>query len=422
MPQTKPVLGGKRQTSFARRLEAAAPKVAEEIGAAILEEVPAYRTLGEEAVKGVSEAARRNVTSFAKSLATGRVPSRRQVDELGAIGAERARQGIPLDEVLRAFRMVGRVMWDQVSREVNARVVSAEEAVELGRALMQFTDEIASAVARHYVAAQRELMHREEATRRDFAHDLLFGTHAGAGLMIERARSLGFDLGGPHVAFSALPPNKDRARATSDLEREFGRAVEQLATMIGPRATVVYAREGGYSGVVTIPPDSKYSPQTAGTQLSKLLSGWAIGVGEAYPGPEGSRRSWIEAQEALEIGSKVKPSEAVHLFSELMLQRFLLADRALAERFIDVVLGKLIEHDQRRKGNLIETLEAFFRADGSPKRAAEMVFAHPHTVSYRLKLVEKLTGRSLHDPDDKLQLNTALIAHQLSRQNAGDLG
>ncbi len=105
---------------------------------------------------------------------------------------------------------------------------------------------------------------------------------------------------------------------------------------------------------------------------------------------------------------------AVYRFDDLLPYHFLRADPALIERFVEQTLGPLLEYDGRRKGELVKTLEAFFAADGSVKMAGEALFAHPHTVAYRLKQVERLTGWSLRDPEDKLRLNLALRALRLS--------
>ena len=97
-----------------------------------------------------------------------------------------------------------------------------------------------------------------------------------------------------------------------------------------------------------------------------------------------------------------------------MLYHFLRTEPALVERFVTQMLGPLIEYDERRKGELVKTLGSYFDADGSVKAAGEALFAHPHTVTYRLKQVEKLTGWSLRDPEDKLRLQLALRAYRLS--------
>jgi purine catabolism regulator len=82
------------------------------------------------------------------------------------------------------------------------------------------------------------------------------------------------------------------------------------------------------------------------------------------------------------------------------------------------MLGPLISYDARRKGELVKTLECYFATDGSVKMAGEVLFAHPHTVTYRLKQVEKLTGWSLRNSEDKLRLQFALRGYRLARARA----
>ncbi|MGH2747544.1 MAG: PucR family transcriptional regulator, partial [Actinomycetota bacterium] len=97
------------------------------------------------------------------------------------------------------------------------------------------------------------------------------------------------------------------------------------------------------------------------------------------------------------------------------LYHFLRVAPALIDRFVEQTLGPLIAYDDRRRGELIRTIEAYFEADGSVKLAGEKLFAHPHTVSYRLKQVEKLTGWSLRDAEDKLRMQLALRARRLAQ-------
>jgi purine catabolism regulator len=54
------------------------------------------------------------------------------------------------------------------------------------------------------------------------------------------------------------------------------------------------------------------------------------------------------------------------------------------------------------------------------KLAGGRLFAHPHTVSYRLKQIERLTGWSLRDPEAKLRMQLALRAHRLARSRRPD--
>jgi DNA-binding PucR family transcriptional regulator len=149
--------------------------------------------------------------------------------------------------------------------------------------------------------------------------------------------------------------------------------------------------------------------------VAELNAEWRFGMGGPEPGLEGIRRAYLEAREALEIGMALRLDAAVFRFDDLLLYHFLRSDPALVDRFVRQTLGPLLEYDERRKGELVKTLDAYFEADGSVKLAGEALFAHPHTITYRLKQVEGLTGWSLRDPEDKLRLHLALRAHRLSR-------
>ncbi|MCA1839027.1 MAG: helix-turn-helix domain-containing protein, partial [Actinobacteria bacterium] len=151
----------------------------------------------------------------------------------------------------------------------------------------------------------------------------------------------------------------------------------------------------------------------AGLLSDKLGDEYSIGVGGPYPSLEGCRRSYLEAREALEIGSVINKQDRVHVFEDFLLYRFLRSDSALVSRFVDEVIGAIVEHDKRRRSELVKTLAAYFATDESAKEAGVRLYAHPHTVTYRLKQIEKLTGRSLRDPEDKLHLHLAVKALRL---------
>ena len=171
----------------------------------------------------------------------------------------------------------------------------------------------------------------------------------------------------------------------------------------------------GQHSIALLPEDPGLDPAVAPEKLVVELGGdWVFGVGGPEPGLEGIRRAYLEAREALEIGLALGAAGPVFRFDELLPYHFLRVEPALVDRFVAQTLGPLFEYDARRKGELLKTIEAYFACDGSVKLAGETLFAHPHTITYRLKQVEKLTGWSLRDPEDKLQLQLAVRAHRLS--------
>jgi sugar diacid utilization regulator len=403
-----------------KRLEPRLGPIAQAITQEIWAEIPGYRALEDESAREeVAEAAQRNLTAFLRALGEGHDLPKRDIDALAVVGETRAHQGIPIEDVLKAFRTVGRVLWDHLSEELTGpSAPPVDVSIELSRNLMKFTDQISSAVAFHYSNAQRAIVRQQEAARREFLHDLLLGTYSSPDEMVKRARAFGYDLARPQVGVVALHEGaSDPGRDELSMSRALDNLVDKLKVAGQP---MVDRRAGKSVGVFAIAPGADSDLQRIGKLLSEELGeGWLIGLGGPHGGLEGCRRSYSEAHEALEIGHSLNPDRGIYPADDFLLYRFLRLDLDLAARFVDEVVGPVIEHDERRRSELIKTLQAYFDTDGSAKESGGMLYAHPHTVTYRLKQIEKLTGRSLRDPEDKLHLHLAVKALRLLQGSNG---
>ncbi len=77
-------------------------------------------------------------------------------------------------------------------------------------------------------------------------------------------------------------------------------------------------------------------------------------------------------------------------------------------RFHKETLGLLVEHDERKQGDLLRTLNGFFEANGNLAKAAADLDVHRNTLVYRLERIAELTDMNLDDPDNRLILHLAL--------------
>ena len=64
-------------------------------------------------------------------------------------------------------------------------------------------------------------------------------------------------------------------------------------------------------------------------------------------------------------------------------------------------------------GELLRSLEAFIEQNGQWERAAREVYCHRHTLRYRMRKVEELTGRDLSRAHDRIEFWLALRAREL---------
>ena len=81
--------------------------------------------------------------------------------------------------------------------------------------------------------------------------------------------------------------------------------------------------------------------------------------------------------------------------------------------YCDSVLGPIEEGDEEYGGELLRSLEAFIEQNGQWERAAREVYCHRHTLRYRMRKVEELTGRDLSRAHDRIEFWLALRAREL---------
>lgn len=383
-------------------------EVVEKCHDAIWSVIPSYARAGEGLGDDVREAVRSNVVTLANVLHQSREIKRDELDGIRRVGARRAEQGIPLDDVLHAYRTVSRVCWDVLADECRSFEGDAlEPAIELAEAVLRYTDQISTGVAESYAKAQRRIVRHQEGARREFLSELLYGSDTSPEELLGRAHSFGYDLSLSYLALVGMGPDSKQGRETVV-------AAAVSAAAGGAAAEPIIMQKAGHT-IALLPTEPFADVAVVPEKLAAELGGkWRFGVGGPALGLEGIRKAYLEAREALEIGVALSLEGNVFRFEDLLLYHFLRADLGLVDRFVTQMLGPLIEYDERRKGELLKTLELYFKADGSVKLAGEMLFAHPHTVTYRLKQIQRLTGWSLRDPEDKLRLHLATRAYRLA--------
>src|SRR5205823_3974996 len=90
-----------------------------------------------------------------------------------------------------------------------------------------------------------------------------------------------------------------------------------------------------------------------------------------------------------------------------------LQDDEALRLYCESVLGPIEDGDTEYGGELLRSLEAFIENNGQWERAAREVFCHRHTLRYRMRKVEELTGRDLGRAHDRIEFWLALRAREL---------
>jgi PucR family transcriptional regulator, purine catabolism regulatory protein len=169
-----------------------------------------------------------------------------------------------------------------------------------------------------------------------------------------------------------------------------------------------------------------------GRRLSLALGrGVNLGVGRPVPGAD-ARRTFHEARCAVEaLGFGLEHAEPngsatstenggagggrIATYKDLGSFQLLLSlqeDEAL-RLFCDSILGPIEASEGHYGGELMRSLEAFIEENGQWERAARRLYCHRHTLRYRIRRVEELTGRNLSSARDRIEFWLALRGREL---------
>jgi PucR family transcriptional regulator, purine catabolism regulatory protein len=145
------------------------------------------------------------------------------------------------------------------------------------------------------------------------------------------------------------------------------------------------------------------------------------GVRAAVSRPAGVgslRRAFHEARCALEATSLAggdAPEVASHHDLGAFTLLLALQDDEALRIYSDGLLDPIEHTEGEYGGELLRSLEAFIENNGNWERAARQLYCHRHTLRYRIRKIEELTGRDLSRATDRIELWLALRARELVR-------
>jgi len=153
------------------------------------------------------------------------------------------------------------------------------------------------------------------------------------------------------------------------------------------------------------------------------------GAGRAVPAGR-AREAWHEARCALEArelgadpvervsrnGAAVGQPTRVATYRDLGSFQLLLAlqDTDALRLFCDSMLGPIEDGEGHYGGELMRSLEAFIECNGQWESAARRLFCHRHTLRYRIRKIEELTGRDLSRARDRIEFWLALRGREMA--------
>ncbi|MEV7981700.1 PucR family transcriptional regulator [Streptomyces sp. NPDC086519] len=199
------------------------------------------------------------------------------------------------------------------------------------------------------------------------------------------------------------------AGLTEAVESAAARAGEAVLVVPEGERLVVLAADGGAAVAACAEyAATREAARAVREQAAAEPDDLVVGL-SAPSGPIAAAAAYKQAEQALSVARRRGRTLVEHdqLASGSVLP--LLADDAV-KAFADGLLRALYEHDATGRGDLVASLRAWLSRHGQWDAAAADLGVHRHTLRYRMRRVEEILGRSLDDPDVRMELWLALKA------------
>jgi sugar diacid utilization regulator len=282
---------------------------------------------------------------------------------------------------------------------------------------------------------ERIRLETELGVRGDFVDDLINGHYGSIELLLQRAGYLDAELSEGALVLVVdiddfaryLERRKPKEPAIQELKRRLADAVRLQARqlfsnfLLGPRSDNVILFLGPSDNE---PPEEL--PELA-QRLARNVQRYAkgllpdltvsVGIGRYKRNPALLPDAYSEAEVALEIGHRIHGPSSVSTFEGTgtykLLFRVLQENPEELEAFYAETLEPVVHYDSRYGTELVHTLTTYLENDASTVKTATGLFAHRHTIRYRLDRVGELTGLDVDKSEDRERLTLGIKAMQL---------
>ncbi|MEU8620477.1 GAF domain-containing protein [Streptomyces sp. NPDC048623] len=266
--------------------------------------------------------------------------------------------------------------------------------------------ERAALVTALMLLSERSVAEAEHRLRGEILEDLLGAAHRDLEGLRRRAALMGLDLGRPHTVLAARCRGGGHRRTVADAATAFAGHAKGLA--------------GEYRGDVVVLLPGEQDPAATARSLADHLSATVgdpvtVGGTSAAEGVDALVAAHRDALQCLGVllaldrdGQGASPDE-LGIYGLLFSQ----AGREELLGFVRRVIGALLDYDERRGGELVRTLLAYFACDASLTRTAADLFVHVNTLYQRIDRVTTLLGPQWRHGDHALQVHLALKVHSV---------
>jgi sugar diacid utilization regulator len=254
------------------------------------------------------------------------------------------------------------------------------------------------------VAVEEAREEVEQNLRGSFLEELRSRPDMDPAEIVRRAGRLGCDLSRGAVVLCA--------ELTTDRPRHV------VATIAGeyPGALAQHMEGRVYA---VLPAEDPETTQVAARDLAERLQRHGVvGVSSFYSDPSELNRAIQEAELVLDVlrrsdGTGGPIPEDIGRGTYRLLFRVLASHPEEVKSFYEDTVAAIVRYDDQYATDLVGTLEAYLERNCNMNATAAAIYAHRHTVAYRLERVKDLTGLDPMQSEDRERLGLGLKAYRI---------
>lgn len=392
------------------RVERKVPKLARAMIDAFVKEIPLYSMLPAEQLQGeILTITTANLRQFFNSLREGRDLTTDELMDVRTSAARRAEERVPLDAVLVAYHVGGRIGWQALVDE--AKPDENDALIAAGARVLHYVQQVTAAVASAYLEEQQTIYGEERDARRALASALLTGeppdglaARLGVGLapaylVVSLQVSRHADEGDSGVG-GAIAARRKARRVQAALDEFAG---EPVLSLLEP---------GGGSVLLPLPvgetADIAAIVQDVVKRLTAAAGADVLAGAAAATGSGDVVRAGRQSRDVVRLARQMGKPEGGYLLRDVLLE-YQLTRPSDAHAALRELLDPL-----DRNPDLQHTLEVYLANDLDRRHTATALHVHPNTLDYRLRRIVELTGLDPSTSRGLQLLGAALAARQLS--------
>lgn len=396
------------------QLHAGSPQIGASMAGRLHATIPELHAPDEQAIFDETEAScTSNVDQLLDLLSRGEPADELIVPDAALRYAQGlVRRRIPLDVLLRAYRIGHAFLWDLTARNLRDEIRRETELLDSLEAsatfMFRYVDLVSAELVAAYHVERDRWVRSAAAVRAETARAIIDNEERQD---VAASARLRYELRRHHVAaVLAVEPSGAGPDAVLTLEREAYAAAGACGArdvMVVPAgAAVVWAWYGSLE-----PPAAD---QLAALERHRPPDGVRLAIGRPAFGLDGFRITHLEAQQAARFWDVAAVARSTITYRSIEVVSLLAADLDRARRFVRCELGPLAE-PTATAAEIRHTLMAFLACGASHTRAAQALHMHPNTVYKRVRRAEDLLPYPVSERRVELA-NALMLAESLGAE------